>query len=127
MSIAKTIGEVMPCDVYTISTLRLYAANRPYCMVIMDARANRVYCGIYNEQEIIFNDKAVPIDQIDVNGYELIGDGYLFGKEDNYGDTVADHIAGIAQFVFHGSHDKTGFHVPYGSGNQDWQRYRNRK
>lgn len=86
MSIAKTIGEVMPCDVYTISTMRLYAANRPYCMVVMDARANRVYCGIYNEHEIIFNDKAVPINQIDANGYELIGDGYLFGKEDNYGD-----------------------------------------
>ena len=86
MSIAKTIGEVMPCHIYTISTLRLYAANRPNCMVVLDARADRVYCGIYNEQEVIFKDAAVPIKEIDIDGYELIGDGFLFDKEDNYGD-----------------------------------------
>ena len=86
MTIAKTIGEVFPLDIYTISTLRLYAADRPNCMVVMDARANRIYCGIYDKENIIQEDAAVAIDQVDIKDYEIVGDGFLFNREDNYGD-----------------------------------------
>ena len=86
MTIAKVIGETFPCDVYTISTLRLYAAHRPHCMVVMDARADRVYCGIYDNDQIVMEDQALPIKEVDIKDYTLIGDGSLFGKENNYGD-----------------------------------------
>ena len=86
MSIAKTIGEVMPVDVYTISTLRLYASNRENCMVIMDARANRIYCGVYDKDEIILEDTAIPITEVDLKDYHLVGDLSLFNKENDYGD-----------------------------------------
>ena len=86
MTIAKVIGETLPCDVYTISTLRLYAAHRPHTMVIMDARADRVYCGIYDEDKIVMEDQALPIKDVDISDYTLVGDGSLFGKENNYGD-----------------------------------------
>ncbi|MBQ9158139.1 MAG: tRNA (adenosine(37)-N6)-threonylcarbamoyltransferase complex dimerization subunit type 1 TsaB [Erysipelotrichaceae bacterium] len=86
MTIAKVMGEMLPCDVYTFSTLRLYAANRNNVMVVMDARADRVYCGIYDGDKIIKEDAAVAIKELDVGDYLVVGDGSLVGKENNYGD-----------------------------------------
>ena len=86
MTIAKVMGEVLPCNVYKISTLRLYAADRENCMVIMDARASRVYCGIYDKGEITMEDKAIEIKDVDVKDYTVIGDGALVGKENDFGD-----------------------------------------
>lgn len=86
MTIAKTIGEILPCTVYTISTLRLYAALRENTLVVMDARANRAYCGIYNCEEIVMDDTVLPISEIKVRNYNVIGDGALLGKENNFGN-----------------------------------------
>ena len=86
MTIAKTIGEVMPCDVYTISTLRLYAANRENVLVLMDARAGRAYYGIYNKDEIIKEDDVKPLEDIDSIGYTIVGDGSLLDMNDDFGD-----------------------------------------
>ena len=86
MSIAKTIGELFNIDVYTISTLRLYAANNENTMVIMDARANRAYVGVYDKDKIIEEDHAIELDKIDVKDYRLIGDLSLLNREDYYDD-----------------------------------------
>ncbi|MCR4634236.1 MAG: tRNA (adenosine(37)-N6)-threonylcarbamoyltransferase complex dimerization subunit type 1 TsaB [Erysipelotrichaceae bacterium] len=86
MTIAKVIGETLPCDVYTISTLRLYAADRPNCMVLMDARADRVYCGVYDKEKIVSQDRAVAIKDLDIKDCQIIGDGALVGKANDYGD-----------------------------------------
>ena len=92
MTIAKVIGETLPCDVYTISTLRLYAGNTENCMVIMDARASRIYCGVYDKTNVIMEDCAIAINDVDIKDYELIGDASLFGKENNYGDIAQDFL-----------------------------------
>lgn len=84
MTIGKTIGEMFKIDVYTISTLRLYAGNNKNTMVLMDARANRAYVGIYDEDRIIEEDKAIELDKIDPKDYYIVGDGSLIGKTDNY-------------------------------------------
>ncbi len=86
MTIAKVIGEMLPCDVYTISTLRLFAADRRNCLVVMDARADRVYCGIYDGDLVVKEDAAVPIREVDARDYTVIGDGELLGKSNFYGD-----------------------------------------
>ena len=86
MTIAKTIGEVKPCDVYTISTLRLYAACRENIMVLMDARAGRAYYGIYNGDEVIAEDDAKPLNEIDSVGYTIVGDGKLIDLNDDFGN-----------------------------------------
>ena len=86
MSIAKVIGETLPCDVYTISTLRLYAAGRENCMVLMDARADRVYCGIYDKDEVLSKDQAIAIKELDIRDHQIVGDGALVGKTNDYGD-----------------------------------------
>ena len=86
MTIAKTIGELFKIDVYTISTLRLYAGNKENTMVLMDARANRAYVGIYDKENIVEEDKAIELDKIDKKEYNIIGDGSLIGLEDNHLD-----------------------------------------
>lgn len=85
MTIAKVIGEILPCEVYTISTLRLYAACRENCMAVMDARAGRVYCGIYDGDETILEDRALEISALNADMFTVVGDGSLFGKEDDFG------------------------------------------
>ena len=82
MTIAKTIGELFNIDVYTISTLRLYASNAPKTMVLMDARANRAYVGIYDKELIIQKDCALDINDIDTKDYNLVGDLSLIGSTD---------------------------------------------
>ncbi|MDO4198469.1 MAG: tRNA (adenosine(37)-N6)-threonylcarbamoyltransferase complex dimerization subunit type 1 TsaB [Erysipelotrichaceae bacterium] len=84
MSIAKVIGEVLPCDVYTISTLRLYASNNEKTMVLMDARAKRAYVGVYDKEECLLEDTTMYLDEIDIKDYSLVGDASLFDKEDSY-------------------------------------------
>ena len=86
MTIAKVIGMMLPCDVYTISTLRLYAAGRENVLVVMDARANRVYAGIYDGDAVIMEDCALPISEVEVGDCLVVGDGSLVGKENDYGD-----------------------------------------
>ena len=86
MTIAKTIGELFKIDVYTISTLRLYASNLENTMVLMDARANRAYVGIYDKENILLEDCAIELDKIDPKDYNVVGDGSLIGKQDVYVD-----------------------------------------
>lgn len=86
MTIAKTIGEVKPCDVYTISTLRLYAGCRENVLVLMDARAGRAYYGIYNKDEIIKEDDVRPLEEIDSLGYTIVGDGSMLDLNDDFGN-----------------------------------------
>lgn len=82
MSIAKTICEVAKFDLYTISTLKLYAGNKPNTMVLMDARAKRVYTAVYDNNNVIVEDSVKEIAEVDLADYNLVGDLSLFGKED---------------------------------------------
>ena len=86
MTIAKVIGELYHINVYTISTLRLYAANKENCMVVMDARAGRVYCGIYDHEEVVMDDCVIATDELNTDNYTIMGDASIFGKEDDFGD-----------------------------------------
>ena len=79
MTIAKTIGELFNIDVYTISTLKLYAGNKENVMVLMDARANRAYVGIYDKETVILQDCAIELEKINKENYCVIGDGSLIG------------------------------------------------
>lgn len=86
MSLAKTIAQVLPCDLYTVSTLRLYASGNPKTMVIMNARADRAYVGVFNNNEIIIDDHIDEIKMINPMDYTVVGDGLLVNKIDNYPD-----------------------------------------
>lgn len=86
MSIAKVISEVKHIDLYTISTLRLYASDKQNCMVLMNARADRAYVGVYDKDNQVLKDCVMFVSDIDPKDYEIIGDGSLLGKDDNFPD-----------------------------------------
>ena len=82
MTIAKVLCQVKGIKLYTISTLRLYAGNHEKTMVIMDARANRAYVGVYDKETCLLEDCAMELKDIDTKDYNVILDGSLVGKED---------------------------------------------
>lgn len=86
MTVAKVLCKVKELKLYKISTLKLYAGNKEKVMVIMDARANRAYVGCYDKGSVLMEDCVLPVESIDVGEYNLILDGELVGKENNYPD-----------------------------------------
>lgn len=84
MSIAKTMCSLKDIPLYTISTLRLYANNKPNTLVILDARSNRAYNAIYDNNKVIIEDNVNELSNINIDNYNLIGDLSLFNKEDYY-------------------------------------------
>ncbi|MBR2826342.1 MAG: tRNA (adenosine(37)-N6)-threonylcarbamoyltransferase complex dimerization subunit type 1 TsaB [Erysipelotrichaceae bacterium] len=99
MTMAKVLGSLMNRDVYTLSTLQLYAGLED-CYVIMDARAKRVYVGRYKDGKPLMEDTIYTNDrmkEIIDSGANVIGDLHLFGQEDKYGD-LAQHFADLREF-----------------------------
>ncbi len=82
LTIAKVITTAQDIDLYTISTLRLYANNQKNTMVMLNARGGRAYLGVYDGEKTIVSDCIEEVEKIDVKEYEVIGDGSLVGKED---------------------------------------------
>lgn len=82
MTIAKVYSKVRSLNLYTISTLRLYAGNNKNTMIIMDARASRAYVGVYDKENIVMQDCIKEIKDIDSSNYDVVLDGSLVGKED---------------------------------------------
>ncbi len=93
MTIAKVICQIRSIKLYTISTLRLYAGNKANTMVVMDARANRAYVGVYDKENCILKDQALPLDEVDTKDYDVILDGGLVGKQDNNPDIANCFLA----------------------------------
>ncbi len=86
MSVAKTLCDLRNIDLYTISTLRLYANRQKDTMVVMNARADRAYVGLYDGDEIVEDDHIAVLSESDLSGHTMVGDLSLFGKEDVYPD-----------------------------------------
>ena len=87
MTMAKVIGSIMNKNVYTLSTLQLYAGLKN-TYVIMDARAKRVYVGRYENGQAVMEDTIytnAEMQTIIEQGNPVIGDLHLFGGEDEYG------------------------------------------
>ncbi len=91
MSIAKVICALRKIPLYTISTLQLYAGNED-CRVVLDARGGRVYTACYKDTKEIESASVKEIDEIDIGDMALVGDGSLFGKEDNYPSIAKNFI-----------------------------------
>lgn len=92
MSLAKVTAKVKKIDLYTISTLRLYAGNNKSTMVIMNARSNRAYVGAYDNNEVLIPDQIMTLDEIDPKDYDVVLDGSLIGKEDTNVDIPSNFL-----------------------------------
>ena len=93
MTIAKVFAATKKIDLYTISTLQLYAGTLSNTLVLLDARGNRVYSAAFDNKKIILPLAIRSVDEAKElsENYEVIGDGHLVNREDNYPD-VADNF-----------------------------------
>jgi len=82
LTIAKVICEIGNIDLYKISTLKLYSNNAKKTMVLLNARSERAYVGVYDKGQTILEDTIQEIKDIDIKDYDVIGDASLIGKED---------------------------------------------
>lgn len=88
MTLAKVLCQTKKIDLYTISTLKLYAGNNPKTMAIMDARASRAYVGVYDKGKCLLEDQVLEISEIDPKDYTVVLDGDLVGKENTVPDII---------------------------------------
>ncbi len=99
MTMVKVIGSLMNKNVYTLSTLQLYA-GREDCYAIMDARAKRVYVGKYKDGKAEMADTIYSneeMSKIIEQGATVVGDLHLFGKEDKY-ENLAQHFVDLQEY-----------------------------
>lgn len=82
MTIAKVYCQISEIKLYTISTLELYAGNNKNTMVIMDARANRAYVGVYDKGLPIIKDTIIELNKIESKEFNVVLDGSLINKDD---------------------------------------------
>lgn len=102
MTIAKVLCTRKKIDLYTVSTLALYAGMDENVFVMMDARSKRAYCAAYNQGIMILPECIMTLDEIkeylSAHDYQIYGDGSLIGKEDYHPD-FAKQFASLIPFA----------------------------
>ena len=92
MCIAKVLASINNIKLKAISSLNAYA-NVGKKIVILDAKANRVYVGIYNDNINVIDETVMEIDKFkelldDYPDYEVVLDSNLIGKESSPIDVI---------------------------------------
>ena len=91
MTVATVFCAMADKPIYTISTLLLYAGKKN-CRVVTDARGKRVYTCKYEDGKALEEERAISIDELEINDEEVVGDASLVGKEDNWPDIVENFL-----------------------------------
>ena len=92
MCIAKVLASMKNIPLKAISSLNAYASLGKK-IVILDAKAKRVYLGIYNVNEKVIDETVVEIETLkqmlnDYPGYDVVLDSYLIGQESEEIDVI---------------------------------------
>lgn len=90
MTIAKVFCAFRPATLYVVNTLIAYVGKKTGC-AIMDARAKRAFCAIYDKGIEIMAPTIVRIDEINYEG-NYYGDSFLLNKESLPFDTIANIV-----------------------------------
>ncbi|WP_317394749.1 tRNA (adenosine(37)-N6)-threonylcarbamoyltransferase complex dimerization subunit type 1 TsaB [Faecalicoccus pleomorphus] len=85
MTIAKVLCSQMHKELYTISTMQLYAGIEKQANVILDARSQRAYVAHVEDGQIQGNIQVLTLDEvkkfIETNPGILLGDADLMGQD----------------------------------------------
>ena len=86
MSVAKVMCALRNIPLYVLNTLKLYSAGNENTAVILDARGDRAYFGIYNKGKTILKPTVYEISIIKqlLGDNDLIGDCSLLELDDIY-------------------------------------------
>ncbi len=64
LTIAKTMGYVLKAKVYAVSSLGLFKIPEKSTICITNARSNRSYFAVYNDDEVIEKDQILENEQV---------------------------------------------------------------
>ena len=85
MTIAKVLCSQMHKELYTISTMQLYAGIEKQANVILDARSQRAYVAHLEDGQIQGNTQILTLDEvkefIETNTGIVLGDADLIGQD----------------------------------------------
>lgn len=92
MCVAKVLASMKNIPLKAISSLNAYASLGKK-IVILDAKAKRVYLGIYNDNVKVIDEMVVEIETFkemlkDYDGYDVVLDSYLIGLESEEIDVI---------------------------------------
>ena len=92
MCVAKVLASMKNIPLKAISSLNAYASLGKK-IVILDAKAKRVYLGIYNDNVKVIDEMVVEIEIFkemlkDYDGYDVVLDSYLIGLESEEIDVI---------------------------------------
>lgn len=92
MTVAKVMCSLAKISLFTINTLDLI--SKPNSLVLMDARSNRAYYGLYDENN---NRQLLGVSELEllhqyVDNHNVLGDASLFNLEDNYPDLAQSFL-----------------------------------
>lgn len=91
MTVAKVFCAMADKPVYTVSTLLLYAGKKN-CRVVTDARGKRVYTCLFFDGKALEDERAVEIENLEIGDVNIVGDGALVGRQDEWPDIVDNFL-----------------------------------
>ena len=91
MTVAKVFCAMADKPIYTVSTLLLYAGKKN-CRVVTDARGKRVYTCLFNNSKALEEERAVEIEDLEIGDVNIVGDGALVGRQDEWPDIVDNFL-----------------------------------
>jgi len=97
LTFAKVFCTVNKVDLFTLSTLQLYAGKQS-SLVIIDARASRCYLGVYRSGQALQADSILELSQLTDLGesypdFQRYGDWQLVGETANFSDCSGNFLA----------------------------------
>ena len=104
MCVAKVLASMKNIPLKAISSLNAYASLGKK-IVILDAKAKRVYLGIYNDNVKVIDEMVVEIETFkemlkDYDGYDVVLDSYLIGLESEEIDVI-ENMNRISKTIQH--------------------------
>ena len=91
MTVAKVFCAMADKPIYTVSTLLLYAGKKN-CRVVTDARGKRVYTCLFFDGKALEEERAVEIKNLEIGDVNIVGDGALVGRQDEWPDIVDNFL-----------------------------------
>lgn len=91
MTVAKVFCAMADKPIYTVSTLLLYAGKKN-CRVVTDARGKRVYTCLFFDGKALEEERAFEIENLEIGDVNIVGDGALVGRQDEWPDIVDNFL-----------------------------------
>ena len=81
LTFAKVFAAALNIKLVLVSSLLAMAGKKDKTISLIDAKGKRAYYGVYDKGIEVKPDCVDYLENIDIEGYQLVGDTYLFNQE----------------------------------------------